>query len=62
MRLCLSVFAAGVQCITSEFGDKLRGMLSINQRFGKHISCHFQGEYAMGRVLEALYITGSVEY
>jgi hypothetical protein len=30
-------------------------MLSINQRFGKHCSCHLQGECVVGRVLEALY-------
>jgi hypothetical protein len=28
-------------------------MMSINQRFGKHCSCHFQVECIMGRVLEA---------
>jgi hypothetical protein len=30
-------------------------MLRINQRFGRHRSCHLQGECVVGRVLEALY-------
>jgi hypothetical protein len=29
-------------------------MLSINHRFSKHCRCHLQGEYVVGRILEAL--------
>jgi hypothetical protein len=48
-----------VQCITLAFGCEPRRMLSINQHFGKHYSCHFQGECVVGQVLEALYGAGS---
>jgi hypothetical protein len=34
-------------------------MLGVNQCFGKHCSCHFQGGYEVGQVLEALYREGS---
>jgi hypothetical protein len=30
-------------------------MLSINLRFGRHYSCHFQGECVLGQALKALY-------
>jgi hypothetical protein len=33
-------------------------MSSINQCFGKHCSCHLQGECVVRRVLEALYRAG----
>jgi hypothetical protein len=42
------VFAAGVQCVTSDFEDKQRRMLKIFQRFIKHCSCHIQGECVLG--------------
>jgi hypothetical protein len=32
-------------CTTSAFGDELQQMLRIIQCFGKHHSCHLQGEY-----------------
>jgi hypothetical protein len=35
-----------VQCVTSAFGDRPRRMLKVIQRFGKHFSCHLQGECA----------------
>jgi hypothetical protein len=34
-------------------------MFGVNQHFGKHCSCHFQGMYVMGQVLEALYTAGN---
>jgi hypothetical protein len=37
-------FAAGVQCTTSAFGEQPRRMLKVIHRFGKHCSCHLQGE------------------
>jgi hypothetical protein len=43
-----------VLCVISAFGCEPRRMLSIDRRFGKHCSCHFQGECVVGRVLEAL--------
>jgi hypothetical protein len=33
-------------------------MFGVDQRFRKHCSCHFQGRYVVGRVLEALYRAG----
>jgi hypothetical protein len=33
-----------LQCATSAFVDEPRRMLSIIQPFGKHFSCHLQGE------------------
>jgi hypothetical protein len=39
-----SVFAAGVQCKTSAFGDEPRRNLKVIQRFGKHSSCYFHCE------------------
>jgi hypothetical protein len=53
------ISTANALCITSAFGDEPRRMLSINQRFGNHCSCHLRGEYVVGRVLEALYRAGS---
>jgi hypothetical protein len=34
-------------------------MFGVNQCFGKHCICSVQGEYEVGRVLEALYRAGS---
>jgi hypothetical protein len=34
-------------------------MLSINQHFSKHCSCHLQGQGVLERVLEASYRAGS---
>jgi hypothetical protein len=34
-------------------------MFGVKQRFGKHCSCHFQGVYEVGPVLEASYRAGS---
>jgi hypothetical protein len=31
---------------TSAFGDEPRGMLKTIRRFGKHCSCHLQGEFS----------------
>jgi hypothetical protein len=31
-------------CVTLAFGCEPCRMFSVNQRFGKHCSCHFQGE------------------
>jgi hypothetical protein len=54
--LLSQAFEAGIQCITSAFGVEPRKMLSIIQRFGKHCSCHSQGEcVVVGRILSALY-------
>jgi hypothetical protein len=45
---------AGVQCLTSTFGDEPLRMLRIIQRFGKHCSCHLQGEcVVVGRFLKS---------
>jgi hypothetical protein len=33
-------------CITSAFVSEPRRMVSINQCFGTHYRCHFQGEWA----------------
>jgi hypothetical protein len=33
-----------VICATSVVGDEPRRMLNVIQRFGKHPSCHLQGE------------------
>jgi hypothetical protein len=35
------------KCTTSAFRDEPCRMLKIIQRFGKHCSCHLQGEYVM---------------
>jgi hypothetical protein len=35
------------ECTTSAFVDEPRRMLRIIKRFGKHYSCHLQGEYVM---------------
>jgi hypothetical protein len=42
---CPCVFATGVQCKASAFGDDPRRMLKVVKRFGKHCSYHLQGEY-----------------
>jgi hypothetical protein len=39
------VFASGVQCTTSAFGDEPRRMLKVNKRLGKNCSCHLQDEF-----------------
>jgi hypothetical protein len=35
-------------------------MFGVNEGFGKHCSCSFQGGYVVGQVLEALYRAGRV--
>jgi hypothetical protein len=52
-------FRQYVQRLTSAFVCELCQMLSINHHFGKHYSCHFQGECVVGQVLEASYEAGS---
>jgi hypothetical protein len=45
----------------SAFGSEQRRMLSINQRFGRHYTCHLQGESIAGRVLKKSYIGQAVD-
>jgi hypothetical protein len=35
-----------IRCATSAFKDELHLMLKVIQRFGKHRSCHLQGEHS----------------
>jgi hypothetical protein len=48
-----SVWAAGVWCITSTFGDEPPRMLKVFQRLGDRYSCHLQGGvcYGVGSLL-----------
>jgi hypothetical protein len=60
--ICIScpwVFAAEFQLIIMALGCEQPRILTINQRFDKHYSCHLQGEYVMERVLNAFYNAGS---
>jgi hypothetical protein len=41
------VYQQNRSCTTSAFEDKPHRILRIIQRFGKHCSCHLQGEYVM---------------
>jgi hypothetical protein len=46
---------AGVHCTSSVFADEMCQMLKIIQCFGKHGSCHIQGESLIwGGILEVV--------
>jgi hypothetical protein len=63
--ICLSssypqVSAAGVQCGTLAFRDVLCQVLEVIQNFGKHCSCHLQGEYVLVRGFGKTFIEQAV--
>jgi hypothetical protein len=50
-----------ILCVTSVFGYRPRRMLRIIQRFGKHCSCHFQGDCVEVRRFWKRYIGQAVD-
>jgi hypothetical protein len=55
-KSCPWVFAAGVHCKTSAFGDEPRQMLKVIQSIGKHCSCLYKAPPPQKKKTHSQYI------